>query len=237
MENKLINFAYTDEYKKYTDQYESIFNAEYFKKKETVNLNEEYKVEILHYNHTYQMMENYWCKIDCQEIVLYDDSESIVYKSRYEFGSVFYSLIKHSNGNLYFITGHDLQKYSVYNISNNTETKYACECHINEDSKEDCYSDFMMVDDIIYNPHNNMLAINGILQYLKIPTVSLGIFDTPDDLPFRAKNLYNFMEKKIGNSACQAISWTEENTLVLYNDELDINTTIDQIEILDIFNS
>jgi hypothetical protein len=199
------NFANTAQYYNYLNQFEYIFNEIYFKESKEIMINNDYKYQLKKYNHYYQVGKNYYYDVNCFGIMLLKN-EKIIYETRTVFGEPFCQYIKHKNGKEYFISGNDLLDFSVYNITENEEYKYVNECLINDDFTGDCNNEFWYITDLIYNEHNNFIAING-QDGMNESTVTICDFNEPDNLPYRFKNLTEIIYKKYKATCYKAIEW------------------------------
>lgn len=208
------NFADSIAYEKYFEQYEYIFEKAYFVDQEVHSLTDEFKLIIDNYNHSYDITHNYGKSISCQNIKLFDKTGCQIFTSRYAFGKLFYQYIRHSNNNEYLISGNDLMEFSIYNITKNEEYKFVSECRIDEDSDEDCDNEFWYIREWIYNPINNLVAING-QDLMNCATVTVCDFAYPEVLPLKFKNLYKTLADRYDDGTCNAVGWTDDNCLEL----------------------
>ncbi|MGE8292584.1 MAG: hypothetical protein ACN6ON_12930 [Sphingobacterium sp.] len=208
------NYADSIEYKKYFGQYNYIFEKDYFINQETHFLTDKIKLTIDNYNHAYNITTNYGKSISCQSITLSDKIDIQIFTSKYAFGKLFYQYIRHSNNYEYFISGNDLMEFSIYNITKNKEYKFVSECRIDENSDDDCDNEFWYIKEWLYNPTNNLVAING-QDGMNCSTVTVCDFTNPEILPIKFKNLYKMLADEYKDGTCNAIGWTDSNFLEL----------------------
>ncbi|MFD2556088.1 hypothetical protein [Sphingobacterium tabacisoli] len=159
------NYANSIAYKEYLEQYNYIFEKAYYMGQENHALTDNVKVVIENYNHSYDITHNYGKSISCQRIKLLDKTGNELFTTRFAFGKLFYQYILPSNSSEYFIAGNDLMEFSIYNITKSEEYKFVSECRIDEESDEDCDNEFWYITEWIYNPENNLVAINGQDMY------------------------------------------------------------------------
>jgi hypothetical protein len=230
------NYANSIEYQTYLKQYDYIFNNAYFVNNKEIKLTEKFKVFVENYNHSYHVSKNYGYSISCQKIHLLNNENKSIYQLKLVFGTPFFQYIKHSNNDEYFICGNDLLDFSIFNISKNRETKFVSEYVVNDDTEEDCNNEFWYIKEWIYNPQNNLVAING-QDGMNCATVTVCDFTQPDKLPLIFKNLSQFVLAKHGDYTCRACQWTEENGLELIAREKNPQTMIlEEREIFDLLN-
>lgn len=208
------NYANSIEYKTYFEQYNYIFDQAYFENNETYFLTDDIKISIDNYNHSYDITHNFGKSVSCQSLILLDKTGNQIFSAKYAFGKLFYQYIRHANNDEYFISGNDLMEFSVYNITKNEEYKFVSECRINEDSEEDCDNEFWYIKEWLYNPNNNLVAING-QDGMNGVTVTACNFSNPETLPIKFKNLYKIIAEKYEDGTCNALRWTKENDLEL----------------------
>ncbi|MCS4224610.1 hypothetical protein [Sphingobacterium sp. BIGb0165] len=208
------NYANSIAYGKYLEQYNYIFEKTYFIKQAIHSLTEDIKLIIDNYNHSYDITHNYGKSISCQNITLQDKTGNEIFTARYAFGKLFHQYIKHSNNNEYFIAGNDLMEFSIYNITKSEEYKFVSECRIDEESDEGCDNEFWYIKEWIYNPTNNLIAING-QDLMNCATITVGDFTNPEMLPLKFKNLHKVLADQYGDGPCNAIRWTDRNCLEL----------------------
>ena len=208
------NYANSIAYKEYLEQYNYIFEKAYYMGQENHALTDDVKVIIENYNHSYDITHNYGKSISCQRIKLLDKTGNELFTTRFAFGKLFYQYILHSNSNEYFIAGNDLMEFSIYNITKSEEYKFVSECRIDEESDEDCDNEFWYITEWIYNPENNLVAING-QDMMNCATVTVADFTNPDVLPLKFKNLYKVLADQYEDGTCSAIRWTDKNSLEL----------------------
>lgn len=213
-DNRLKNYADSIEYKKYLEQYNYIFDKDYFIDQEIHFLTDEIKLIIDNYNHSYNLTHNYGKSISCQRLTLYDNHDNQLYTTRYAFGKIFYQYIRHSNNNEYFVSGNDLMEYAIYNITKNKAYKFVSECRIDENSEEDCDNEFWYIKEWLYNPANNLIAIHG-QDGMNCSTVTVCDFTNPEILPLKFKNLYKIIADHCQDGTCSAKRWTDNNLLEL----------------------
>lgn len=208
------NCADNIEYKNYLDQYNYIFEKSYFIKQEIHILTDEMKLFIDHYNHSYAITDKYGKSINAQKLILLNKQNEPIYTTKYAFGKLFYHYIRHSNNNEYLISGNDLMEFSVYNITKKEEYRFVSECRIDEDSEAACDNEFWYIKEWIYNPINNVVAINGP-DGMNCSTVTICDLTTPEQLPIKFRNLCNSLAVDGEAEICTAIRWTKENALEL----------------------
>lgn len=214
MNNRVKDYADSIEYKKYFEQYDYIFEKDYFISQEIHLLTDEIKLTIDNYNHSFNITNNYGKSICCQIVTLSNKNGNKIFTAKYAFGKLFYQYIRHSNNNEYFVSGNDLMEFSIYNITKNKEYKFVSECRIDENSDEDCDNEFWYIKEWLYNPINNLVAING-QDGMNCSTVTVCDFSTPEILPIKFKNLSKIIAKEYDGEVCNAIRWTENNFLEL----------------------
>ncbi|MDR2920344.1 MAG: hypothetical protein LBV72_13400 [Tannerella sp.] len=154
------NYVNSIEYEKYRERYEYIFDKAYFINCKEVELTENLSVLVENYNHTYKTSKNYGHSISCQKFNLVK-SDKVIYQLKMVFGKPFFQYIKHSNNDEYFICGNDILDFSVFNISKNIENRFVSEYIVNDDAKGYFNNEFWYIKEWIYNPKNNLVAING----------------------------------------------------------------------------
>ncbi len=231
------NYANSIAYEEYLEQYNYIFEKPYFVGQESHSLSDDIKLIIDNYNHSYDITHNYGKSISCQSIKLLDKSGNELFTSRYAFGKLFYQYILHSNNNAYFISGNDLMEFSIYNITKQEEYKFVSECRIEEESDEDCNNEFWYIKEWIYNPINNLIAING-QDMMNCSTVTIGDFTNPETLPLKFKNLYKILADQYEDGTCYATRWADNNCLELQVCEENTQTiTLKEQQILEILNT
>lgn len=208
------NYADSIEYKKYFEQYNYIFEKEYFINQETHFLTDKIKLTIDNYNHSYNITSNYGESISCQSIKLSDKMGNQIFTSKYAYGRLFYQYIRHSNNTEYFVSGNDLMEFSIYNITKNKEYKFVGKCRIDENYDEDCNNEFWYIKEWIYNPKNNLIAING-QDLMNCSTVTVCDFTNPEMLPIKFKNLHKLIADKHEDGTCNAKRWTNNDFLEL----------------------
>ena len=231
------NYANIIEYERYLEQYNYIFDENYLKSQEEHILTDKIKLLVDNFNHSYYVTDNFGYSISCQTLQLFDKGERQIFSCKYAFGKLFYQYIRHSNENEYFISGNDLLEYSIYNITKNEEFKFISECRIDEDSEEDCDNEFWYIKKWIYNPKNNLVAING-QDGMNSKTVTLCEFTNPEIVPLKFKNLYKTIAAKGKYGICNAIGWTENNNLEIeVGEEQRVLINLTETEIVSLLNS
>ncbi|MDR2284255.1 MAG: hypothetical protein LBE37_13645 [Sphingobacterium sp.] len=231
------NYANSIVYDDYFEQYNYIFEKPYFIGQESHNLTDDIELVIDNYNHSYDITHNYGKSISCQRIKLLDKAGNELFTAKYAFGRLFYQYIRHSNNNEYFISGNDLMEYSIYNITKQEEYKFVSECRILEESDEDCDNEFWYITEWMYNPTNNLIAING-QDMMNCSTVTIGDFTNPEILPLRFKNLYKTLGDQYDDGTSYATCWLDNSSLELQVCEENTKTIIlTEQEILDLLNS
>ena len=207
------NYANSLEYKKYIEQFDYIFQKQYFKKVDEIVLNNNYKVLVINYNHTYQIGKNYYKSVSCQVFKLMDN-DKVIYQTKAVFGRPFLQYIKHKDNNEYFICGNNLLDFSVYNITKNDEYKYVNEHIINDNYHGYCNNDFWYITEWLYNKNTNFVAING-QDVMNCATVTIGNFIEPEKLLYSFVNLSSLLYRKYNEATCKAIKWLENNNLLV----------------------
>ena len=75
------NYANSLQYKKYLEQFEYIFDKNYFKDKNEITIDNYYKIVIEEYNHFYNISKNYSKSVSCHQIKLYKHN-IVIYENK-----------------------------------------------------------------------------------------------------------------------------------------------------------
>lgn len=146
MEIDMTNIAYTQEYKKYLKQYESIFDRLYYKEMERMELSAGYVVEESSY-----AGEMEGRNITASESVLKDCTGKELHRYRnIDTGGSFHTLIHHSDTGYYLIYKIDLYGYAVFDLSSGKEF-----VHIPAGPESFIWTG------VNYNPENDLLVVSG----------------------------------------------------------------------------
>jgi hypothetical protein len=202
------NVAYTDEYKRYREEYSPVFTR-----------GEIYETELPDGRHITRITE-------------YTDNENIVRPYRTvasrleilnrtglkvaEFDSIyhkeFYSFIEHKNGRNYLVFSIDLYGYSVIDLSDYRHIHYVPESSFSKGQETFIWTN------VLYNRRNNLIAVDGCFWAGPWQTDFFD-FSRPMELPFEKLCSTNDMEDQfdVGYDVIP-IEWNDDGTITLENE-------------------
>lgn len=212
LEMPMENYADTIEYEKYMAEYDYLFEKSYFVKNKGITLSDEFRVSIDEYGTQVEPDQHFIHDIHGEQFQLLDRQGKVIYSDKYIFSRVYYTYIRHSNQNEYFICGENLSNLSIYNITERKLQRLVCSCVIDDDFKDQCAQGYQCFLDWIYNPNNNLLAIKFYFYEVGM-TVAICDFSKPDELPLQVKDLNLKIISHYNDGYTQQFRWTEENNL------------------------
>ncbi|MCB0762936.1 MAG: hypothetical protein KDC12_15530 [Flavobacteriales bacterium] len=212
------NIAGTKEHQAYLDKFAYIFAAEYLVRNERIPLPLGYNVSIDHYNHTFRKSEKVQHSISCQEITLRDDARQLLLTYRNVWAEPFFDLIRHSNGQVYFLCGADLTGFTLYSITKGENHPFFSRCKIDFRHCRQEALIFWYVTDVLYHPPTDLLILNG-RDTMNCATAALCDFSQPEAFPYRVANLSSFTWQTFDDASCHAVKWDEDHRLHLTLEE------------------
>lgn len=162
-----LNVAYTREYKEYQTKYEHIFQEANFNEEKIVRISDKLILSKKYYivNSNVLMHGTTNCLMDESGTILYS---YLCINNKSELSTI----IKHSNGNDYYIFNRDLYGYSILDLSTlNTFHYIPYESFFN---KEETF----IWSNVHYNNINNVIAIDGC-YWARPEEIGLARFEEP----------------------------------------------------------
>lgn len=204
------NYADTEAYLKFLQEFEYIFSREYHIRNDTIKLTDQITLYIEHFLHDDRLNS---CAIHCQTALLKDDRDKTIFVYKSVCGYLFYKYIQHANGNEYFIAGSSLNDYVLFNITEHTAMKYVGAQIVREQPHREYTPDlYWYIETLIYNPLNNLLAINGP-DILNCSRVAVFEFTDEQLFPFKFYSLSNLIFSYDEGEHHTALGWTDDNRL------------------------
>lgn len=178
----MSNVAYSSEYRKRYNNYQSLFKAGNFTGNKEVHLSDAYFIQLSEYR---AKIGDYSCHGHTCELFTTPIESVAKWHSIHNYGG-FHKIIKHSNGKEYLIFNQDLYGYSVLDIESRKIMQFFPEKSLQG-------GETFIWTDIEYSPISNVLAVIGC--YWACPYgVQLFTFDSPMSEKQKHIDLINFFE-------------------------------------------
>ena len=191
----------------FTRAHAFLFTEPYFDRTEVQMISGKFRLETLLFS-----KNGIFGRIFC----FHDASGNLVYTSFPMIGEqIFQQYIQHSNQKEYFITGTDLNSFILINLTDVTVDYVSFDRLVAEDKKEFLKVGWWYVSDWLYNPSNNLVAVNGP-DNMNCGCVEILDFSNPELLYYPSKCLSYKIDNDFGDGEAWALSWTPNNGLELY---------------------
>lgn len=219
------NYYNTSEYNKILDEFNYVFQKSFFIKQESLELVNCLKLLVDYYTHDDDVGGRY---ISCQKYRVINKNDKTIFETKYVFGSTFYSLINHSNGNWYLFIGQDLDNYTVFDLKNHESYTYVDECIV----KKEVYTKwgYWYIKNLLYNAENNLIAFNG-QDTLNCGYVTIMDFTEPRKIPYEFKSLHSLIWQKQEGEEQVAMNWNGLNLEVKVIEEETTDILLSEQEI------
>lgn len=208
-EMNLDNVAYTEEYKKYRDSFNFVFDDRYKDEIEEQSLSDGiHTLRITYYSDETNSKLKFRVLASKTE-VLNSQNQKMAEFQNINHGVDFYTVIKHSNGNNYLLFSIDLYGYSILDLFSYNMFHY-----IPEGSFIGQEETFIWTE-AYYCHINNILAIDGC--YWACPYATLFIdLANPEQLPYKVIYSSYEMENELNiDNDIIPLRWNQDGSIVL----------------------
>ncbi|AFM41478.1 hypothetical protein Desaci_2536 [Desulfosporosinus acidiphilus SJ4] len=206
--NSLKNVAYTEEYKKYRDTFNFVFDNKYKEQVIEQPLSDgKHSARITFYKDETCSISKYRVLASKTEIL--NSQSQIVAKFENVNQSIFFYAFEHSNGKTYLLFKIDLYGYSIMNLSN-----YEVYHFVPDVSFLGQEETFIWTGAFYFNK-NNILVVDGC--YWACPYATLFInLTNPEQLPYKVIYSSYEMENELNiDNDIIPLRWNEDGSIVL----------------------